>query len=123
MWAMRLTINFMTLFGLALGVGMLVDNSIVVFENILKKNEEGLHGMQAATEGAEEVWIAIWASTLTTVIVFLPMIFVGQEIKLLYGGVAWTVTFSLIISLFVAITVVPLMASRMKFSIEDIPKG
>lgn len=123
MWAMGLTINFMTLFGLALGVGMLVDNSIVVFENILKKNEEGLHGMQAATEGSEEVWIAIWASTLTTVIVFLPFIFVGQEIKLLYGGVAWTVTFSLIISLFVAITVVPLLASRMKFSIEDIPKG
>jgi HAE1 family hydrophobic/amphiphilic exporter-1 len=123
MWAMGLTINFMTLFGLALGVGMLVDNSIVVFENILQKNEQGITGMQAATEGAEEVWIAIWASTLTTVIVFLPMIFVGQEIKLLYGGVAWTVTFSLLISLFVAITVVPLMASRLKFSIEDIPKG
>jgi len=123
MAAMNLTINFMTLFGLALGVGMLVDNSIVVFENILKKNEEGIKGMQAATEGSEEVWIAIWASTLTTVIVFLPFVFVGQEIKLLYGGVAWTVTFSLIISLFVAITVVPLLASRMKFSIEDIPKG
>jgi HAE1 family hydrophobic/amphiphilic exporter-1 len=123
MWAMGLTINFMTLFGLALGVGMLVDNSIVVFENILKKNEEGMHGIQAATEGSEELWIAIWASTLTTVIVFLPFMFVGQEIKLLYGGVAWTVTFSLIISLFVAITVVPLLASRMKFSIEDVPKG
>ena len=123
MWAMHLTINFMTLFGLALGVGMLVDNSIVVFENILHKNEQGMIGLQAAIKGAEEVWIAIWASTLTTVIVFLPMIFVGQEIKLLYGGVAWTVTFSLVISLFVAITVVPLMASRLKFSIKDIPKG
>ncbi len=123
MWAMGLTINFMTLFGLALGVGMLVDNSIVVFENILQKAEQGLSGMQAATEGAEELWVAIWASTLTTVIVFLPMVFVGQEIRLLYGGVAWTVTFSLIISLFVAITVVPLMASKLKFSIEDIPKG
>ncbi|MDP2929569.1 MAG: efflux RND transporter permease subunit, partial [Candidatus Omnitrophota bacterium] len=123
MWAMGLTINFMTLFGLALGVGMLVDNSIVVFENILKKNEEGLHGTRAAAEGSEEVWIAIWASTVTTVIVFLPFLFVGQEIKLLYVGVAWTVTFSLIISLFVAIMVVPLLASRMKFSIEDIPKG
>lgn len=123
MWAMHLTINFMTLFGLALGVGMLVDNSIVVFESILQKNEQGLTGLQAAIEGAEEVWIAIWASTLTTVIVFLPMIFVGQEIKLLYGGVAWTVTFSLIISLFVAITVVPLMASRLKFLIKEIPRG
>lgn len=123
MWAMKLSVNFMTLFGLALGVGMLVDNSIVVFENILKKNEEGITGVPAAIEGAEEVWIAIWASTLTTVIVFLPMVFVGEEIKLLYGGVAWTVTFSLIVSLFVAITVVPLLASRAKFSIEDIPKG
>jgi HAE1 family hydrophobic/amphiphilic exporter-1 len=123
MWAMRLSVNFMTLFGLALGVGMLVDNSIVVFENILKKNEEGLKGVPAAIAGSEEVWIAIWASTLTTIIVFLPMAFVGEEIKLLYGGVAWTVTFSLVVSLFVAITVVPLLASRVKFSMEDIPKG
>jgi Cation/multidrug efflux pump len=123
MQAMHLTINFMTLFGLALGVGMLVDNSIVVFENILQKNEQGVTGIRSAIEGAEEVWIAIWASTLTTVIVFLPMIFVGSEIRLLYGGVAWTVTYSLIISLFVAITVVPLMASRLKFSLDDIPKG
>ncbi|MDD5496104.1 MAG: efflux RND transporter permease subunit [Candidatus Omnitrophica bacterium] len=123
MWAMKLSVNFMTLFGLALGVGMLVDNSIVVFENILKKNEKGLRGIPAAIEGAEEVWVAIWASTLTTIIVFLPMVFVGEEIKLLYGGVAWTVTFSLIVSLFVSITVVPLLASRVKFSVEDIPKG
>lgn len=123
MYVMRLSVNFMTLFGLALGVGMLVDNSIVVFENILKKNEEGLKGIDAAIKGAEELWIAIWAATLTTVIVFLPMVFVGREIKLLYGGVAWTVTFSLITSLFVAITVVPLLASRVKFSIEDVPQG
>jgi len=123
MLSMKLTINFMTLFGLALGVGMLVDNSIVVFENILKKNEEGMASIPAAIAGAEEVWIAIWASTMTTIVVFLPMAFVGEEIKLLYGGVAWTVTFSLIVSLFVAITVVPLLASRTKFSIDDIPKG
>lgn len=123
MLALKLSLNFMTLFGLALGVGMLVDNSIVVFENILKQNEKKLSGVSAAITGTEEVWIAILAGTLTHVSVFLPMVFVGQEIKLLYGGVAWTVTFSLLISLFVAITVVPLLASRMKFSIEDIPKG
>ncbi len=123
MYSMKLSVNFMTLFGLALGVGMLVDNSIVVFENILQKNELGLKGINGAIAGAEEVWIAIWASTLTTIVVFLPMVFVGEEIKLLYGGVAWTVTFSLVVSLFVAITVVPLLASRVKFSIEDIPKG
>ena len=123
MRVMKLTINFMTLFGLALGIGMLVDNSVVVFENILKRYEEGLKGVTAAIEGTTEVWIAILAGTLTHITVFLPMVFVGQEIKLLYGGVAWTVTISLLVSLFVAITVVPLLSSRMKFSIEDIPKG
>lgn len=123
MLVMKLSINFMTLFGLALGVGMLVDNSIVVFENILKQNEKNITGIPAAIRGTEEVWVAILAGTLTHVSVFLPMVFVGQEIKLLYGGVAWTVTFSLLISLFVAITVVPLLSSRMKFSLEDIPKG
>ncbi|MBU0881385.1 MAG: efflux RND transporter permease subunit, partial [Candidatus Omnitrophica bacterium] len=123
MWSMKLSINFMTLFGLALGVGMLVDNSIVVFENILKKNEDGMAGMPASIAGAEEVWVAIWASTLTTIVVFLPMVFVGEEIKLLYGGVAWTVTISLVVSLFVSITVVPLLSSRIRFSIKDIPKG
>ena len=120
MLAMKLTLNFMTLFGLALGVGMLVDNTIVVYENIVHKNEKGIKGIQGAIIGTEEVWVAILAGTLTHVSVFLPMVFVGQEIKLLYGGVAWTVTFSLLISLFVAITVVPLLASRMHISVEKI---
>jgi HAE1 family hydrophobic/amphiphilic exporter-1 len=123
MWLMKLSLNFMTFFGLAIGVGLLVDNSIVVFENILKKNEEGSTGIQAAIDGTNEVWVAILSATLTHIVVFFPMIYVGQEIRLLYGGVAWTVTISLIVSLFVAITVVPLLASRMKFSMEDIPKG
>lgn len=120
MWAMKLSLNFMTLFGLALGVGMLVDNAIVVFENIINKHEKGLRGIPAAIEGTEEVWVAILAGTLTHVSVFLPMVFVGQEIKLLYGGVAWTVTFSLLISLFVAITVIPLLVSRSRIRIEKI---
>ncbi len=107
-----LTINFITMFGLALGVGMLVDNSIVVFENILKKIEEGQSKINATVWGASEMNLVIMASTLTTVIVFLPMIFVGKEMKLLYGGVAWTVTFSLVVSLFVALTVVPLLSLR-----------
>ena len=109
-----LTINFMTLFGLALGVGMLVDNSIVVFENILKKKETGAEPVKAAILGSKEVTLAIIASTLTTVIVFLPMVFVGEEVKLLYGGVAWTVTFALIVSLFVALSVVTLLSSKRK---------
>ncbi len=120
MLPMKLTLNFMTLFGLALGVGMLVDNAIVVFENIVHKHEEGMTGIPAAVSGTEEVWVAILAGTLTHISVFLPMVFVGSEIWLMYGGVAWTVTFSLLISLFVAITVVPLLSSRTKISIEEI---
>jgi len=111
---MDLTVNFITLFGLALGVGMLVDNSIVVFENIVTKSEKGLSKEEAAIEGSTEMNVVIFASTLTTVIVFLPMLFVSKSMSLLYGGVAWTVTFSLCVSLFVALMVVPLMSSRIK---------
>ncbi|MFH1846737.1 MAG: efflux RND transporter permease subunit [Candidatus Omnitrophota bacterium] len=111
---MDLTINFITLFGLALGVGMLVDNSIVVFENIVTKTEQGLDPMNAAIKGSTEMNVVIFASTLTTVIVFLPMLFVSKSMSLLYGGVAWTVTFSLFVSLFVALMIVPLMSSRIK---------
>jgi len=109
-----LTINFMTLFGLILGVGMLVDNSIVVFENIVKKHEEGLDNKMAAIAGSKEVIVAIIASTITTIIVFLPMFFIKGETEILYSGVAWTVTFSLIVSLFVAVTLVPMLAARSK---------
>ncbi|MDD5488249.1 MAG: efflux RND transporter permease subunit [Candidatus Omnitrophica bacterium] len=111
---MDLTINFITLFGLALGVGMLVDNSIVVFENIVTKSEQGLDQVEAAINGSTEMNVVIFASTLTTVIVFLPMLFVSKSMSLLYGGVAWTVTFSLCVSLFVALMIVPLMSSRVK---------
>lgn len=109
---MNLTINFMTLFGLALGVGMLVDNSIVVFENIVTKTEQGMERIEAADKGASEMNVVIFGSTLTTVVVFIPMLFVSKTMSILYGGVAWTVTFSLSISLFVSLMVVPLMCSR-----------
>lgn len=109
---MDLTINFITLFGLALGVGMLVDNSIVVFENIVTKTEQGIEKVKAAIDGSTEMNVVIFASTLTTIIVFLPMLFVSKSMSLLYGGVAWTVTISLCVSLFVALMIVPLMSSR-----------
>lgn len=109
---MDLTINFITLFGLALGTGMLVDNSIVVFENIITKTEEGMGLIEASMKGSTEMNVVIFASTLTTIIVFLPMLFVSKSMSMLYGGVAWTVTFSLCVSLFVALMVVPLMCSR-----------
>lgn len=106
---MNLSINFITLFGLALGVGMLVDNAIVVFENIVTKTERGIPIDEAAITGSTEMNVVIFASTLTTVIVFLPMIFVSKSLSILYGGIAWTVTYSLSASLFVALMVVPLM--------------
>jgi HAE1 family hydrophobic/amphiphilic exporter-1 len=111
---MNMTINFMTLFGLALAVGMLVDDAIVVFENIVTKSEHGLGPVEAATTGSTEMNMVIFSSTLTNVIVFLPMIFVSKSMSLLYGGVAWTVTFALYASLFVSLMIVPLMCSRTK---------
>lgn len=108
----NLTINFITMSGLALGVGLLVDNSIVVFENILKKIEEGSEKLSASITGSAEMLLVIFASTLTTIIVFFPIVFAGKEMGLLYRGVAWTVIFSLGTSFFVALTVVPLLCSR-----------
>lgn len=116
---MDLTINFITLFGLALGVGMLVDNSIVVFENIVTKTEQGFEKMKAVIQGSTEMNVVIFASTLTTVIVFVPMLFVSKSMSILYGGVAWTVTISLSVSLFVALMIVPLMCSRIELSGKD----
>jgi hydrophobic/amphiphilic exporter-1 (mainly G- bacteria), HAE1 family len=111
-----LSLNIMTLFGLALGVGMLVDNSIVVFDNILKKRENGEPIREAAIHGSQELLLAIIASTLTTIIVFLPLIFMSKEIQLLYSSMASTVIVSLILSLFCAITIVPLVSSREVFA-------
>jgi hydrophobic/amphiphilic exporter-1 (mainly G- bacteria), HAE1 family len=91
-----------------------VDNSIVVFENIVTKTEQGMDPTSAAEAGSVEMNVVIFASTLTTVIVFLPMLFVSQSMSMLYGGVAWTVTISLFVSLFVALMIVPLMSSRVK---------
>lgn len=107
------TINMMTLGGLALGVGMLVDNSIVVLENIFRHWELGKGPLQAAAEGAEEVGTAISASTLTTVVVFLPVVFMSGITSEIFKDLALTVTFSLLASLVVAITVVPSLAARL----------
>lgn len=112
MRSMGLTINVMTLFGIALGVGMLVDNSIVVFENILKKREIGLDIQRSAVEGADEMFLSIIASTLTNIIVFLPLVFMGAELQKLYSGMALTIVISLLISLVCAVSLVPMMCSR-----------
>lgn len=108
-----LTINMMTLGGLALGVGMLVDNSIVVLENIYRYRTEGYNLLEAARLGSREIGMAIVASTLTTVVVFLPVLFMGGIAAELFKELALTVTFSLLASLVVSLTLIPVMSSKL----------
>jgi HAE1 family hydrophobic/amphiphilic exporter-1 len=118
-----LSINMMSLGGLALGVGMLVDNAIVVIENIFRHREFGETPAKAATEGALEVQNAIIASTLTTIAVFLPMIFVVGVAGQLFKELAFTVTFSLIGSLWVALTLIPLLSSKLSGAEKSAARG
>lgn len=104
-----LTLNIMTLGGLALGAGMLVDNAIVVVENIFRNMEQGMSVREAAISGTAEVGGAITASTLTTIVVFLPIVYLHGASSALFKDQAWTVAFSLIASLFVAILVIPML--------------
>jgi len=105
------TINLLTLGGLALGIGMLVDNAVVVIENIFRHIEEGKGKDEAAKKGASEVGMAITASTLTTIAVFFPMVFAQGITGKLTRGLALAIAFSLLASLFVALTIVPTVAS------------
>jgi len=104
-----LTLNIMTLGGLALGAGMLVDNAIVVVENIFRNMETGMSVKEAAINGTAEVGGAIVASTLTTIVVFLPIVYLHGASGELFKDQAWTVAFSLLASLFVAILVIPML--------------
>jgi HAE1 family hydrophobic/amphiphilic exporter-1 len=112
MEAAGVSLNIMSLGGLALGVGMLVDNSIVVLENIFRHREEGKPGIEAAAVGAEEVQGAITASTLTTISVFGPIIYVEGVAGELFSDLSLAVAFSLIASLVVALTLLPTLAAR-----------
>ncbi|MEK3935286.1 efflux RND transporter permease subunit [Sporosarcina sp. FSL W7-1349] len=107
------SLNIMTLGALALGIGMLVDNAIVVIENIERHLAMGKGPKQAAREGTKEIGGAITASTLTTLAVFVPVIFISGLIGQIFTEFALTISFSLFASLVVALTVVPMMASRM----------
>ncbi len=111
MYGFDLTLNIMSLGGLALGIGLLVDNSIVVLENIARHREMGKSVLQSARDGAGEVGMAVVASTLTTVAVFLPLVFVEGIAGQLFRDQALTVTFSLLASLLVALTLIPMLAS------------
>ncbi|MCG6872756.1 MAG: efflux RND transporter permease subunit [Gammaproteobacteria bacterium] len=112
MYGAGLSLNIMSLGGLALAVGLLVDNSIVVLENIARKREGGASPAEAAESGAREVSSAVVASTLTTVAVFFPMVFVQGVAGQLFSDQALVITFALIISLFVAVAVIPTFAAR-----------
>jgi HAE1 family hydrophobic/amphiphilic exporter-1 len=111
MYVFRVSLNIMSLSGLALGIGMLVDNSIVVLESIYRYKVSGLPAREAANAGASEVGSAVIASTLTTVCVFSPIVFVEGVAGQLFADQALTVTFSLLASLLVAIMLIPMLSS------------
>lgn len=108
-----ITLNMISLGGLVLGIGMMVDNSIVVLENIYRLRQEGYSAVEAADKGASQVTMAIVASTLTTVSIFAPIIFMQGMIADMFKELAMTITFSLLASLIVALTLVPMLSSKL----------
>ncbi len=109
MAAFDISINVMTLTGLALAMGNLVDSAVVVADAILAKKEQGKSDYAAVHEGAEEVWLPLLTSLATTLIVFLPILFIDKRVQMVYGGLAFTVSFSLISSFFAALLLAPMM--------------
>lgn len=123
MYFSGVTLNVISLSGLALGIGMLVDNSIVVIENIYRMRREGCSAKEAAIKGAGEVAGAIMASTLTTVCVFLPIVFTEGITRQLFVDMGLTIAYSLLASLIVALTVVPAMASKVLVKTKESKEG
>lgn len=120
---LKITVNVMTLSGLTLAIGILVDSSIVVLENISKRKQDKFPPQEAVVKGSEEVWLSLLASTITTIAVFLPIIFIDKEIRLVYQGLAFTVTASLIASLFVALTIVPTLSHTLAKGAEKVRRS
>ena len=123
MYFSGVTLNIISLSGLALGIGMLVDNSIVVIENIYRLRSEGYSVREAAMEGSKEVSGAIMASTLTTVCVFLPIVFTEGITRQLFVDMGLTIAYSLLASLVIALTVVPAMSSKMLVRTKEQKEG
>ncbi len=111
MYYFGFTLNIMSLGGVALGIGMLVDNSIVVLENIFRYRENGVPIIEASIDGASEVAMSILASTLTTVVIFLPLLFVEGMTGVMFKQLAYIVGFALICSMVISLTIVPMMTS------------
>ncbi len=122
LYFMDYTINIITMAGLMLGIGMVVDNSIILLENIYRMREEGLTATKAAIEGSHEISGAIIAATLTSIAAFLPTIFTEGIAGIIFGPLAWTVIFSLFASLLVALTVVPLLSVKLVGNHVDVNK-
>ncbi|MCH8549662.1 MAG: efflux RND transporter permease subunit [Balneolaceae bacterium] len=108
----NVSLNIISLSGLTLAVGLVVDNAVVVLENIFRFKEDGASGKDAAIQGAQEVATPVIVSTLTTLVVFLPILFVPGIAGLLFGDLALTISFALIVSVLVAITLIPVLSSR-----------
>ena len=109
MAALGISINVMTLSGLSLAIGILIDTAVVIMENIFSKKEQGLGDMQAIRDGSEEVWLPLLTSLLTMLVVFMPIIFIDKTIQLTYGGFAFTISVSLIASFFSALLLIPML--------------
>ena len=114
MYFQGLSLNLMTLGGLALGAGMLVDNAIVVVENIFRHRRSDLSSSDAAEKGVREVAMAITAATLTTIVVFVPLIYVHGIAGILFRDQALTVVYSLLVSLLVALILIPMLSARIR---------
>lgn len=123
MYANGISLNMMSMGGLALGVGLLIDNSIVVLDNIFRYRERGARPTEAAKLGSEEMWLAIAASTLTNIIVFIPFLFTEGLAKQLFKQMALTITFSMLFSLVIALTLIPMMTAHFVPEIEKRYRG
>ncbi|NNC54683.1 MAG: efflux RND transporter permease subunit, partial [Pseudomonadales bacterium] len=113
------TLNVISLAGIAFAIGMTLDNSIVVLESIELERRRGADRLQAALRGVKQVWPAVFASTMTTVLVFIPVAFVEQEAGQLYSDVAIAISAAILASMLVAVTALPSAAARLNFSDGD----
>ncbi|MDX1633678.1 MAG: efflux RND transporter permease subunit [Marinobacter sp.] len=112
------TINVISLAGVAFAIGMTVDNSIVVLENIERHRRQGLDRFESALKGVQEVWPAVLASTTTTVLVFLPILFIVEEAGQLYSDVAIAISAAIVASMLVAISLIPTLSARLQFGVR-----
>lgn len=113
------TINVISLAGIAFAIGMTMDNSIVVLENIERHRRLGLDRFESALRGVREVWPAVLASTMTTILVFLPILFIEEEAGQLYSDVAIAIAAAILASMLVAITVIPALSARLDFGMRS----